>query len=242
MKALVVNALGGGFDLDDIDIAAPIGREVLIDVQASGVTPIYCSLRTISRRFQQYSAMRSPGSSPRLARMSHNSARAIMSWARLCNRVDRARDASPAAPSSVSTRKQRCGGRGRRRASSRHAAVHCSRAWDLVASPNARSSTTRTSSALVPKDMPFAQAALLELRRCHRRGRAGLEYRRRAPPATRSSFSVPGASGLLRPAAHAHRRRGSRIVAIDLQPKRLEAAKQFGATSMCNRFHQGRSG
>ena len=37
MKALVVNALGCGFDLDDIDIAAPIGREVLIDVHASGL-------------------------------------------------------------------------------------------------------------------------------------------------------------------------------------------------------------
>ena len=37
MKALVVNALGRGFELDDIDIAAPIGREVLVDVQASGL-------------------------------------------------------------------------------------------------------------------------------------------------------------------------------------------------------------
>ena len=37
MKALVVNALGRGFDLEEIDIAAPIGREVLIDVQASGL-------------------------------------------------------------------------------------------------------------------------------------------------------------------------------------------------------------
>src|SRR6476619_4854892 len=37
MKALVVNALGRGFDLEDIEIAAPIGREVLIDVQASGL-------------------------------------------------------------------------------------------------------------------------------------------------------------------------------------------------------------
>jgi S-(hydroxymethyl)glutathione dehydrogenase / alcohol dehydrogenase len=37
MKALVVNSLGRGFDLEDIDIAAPIGREVLIDVQASGL-------------------------------------------------------------------------------------------------------------------------------------------------------------------------------------------------------------
>ena len=37
MKALVVNALGRGFDLEDVDIAAPMGREVLIDVQASGL-------------------------------------------------------------------------------------------------------------------------------------------------------------------------------------------------------------
>ena len=37
MKALIVNALGRGFDLEEIDIAAPMGREVLIDVQASGL-------------------------------------------------------------------------------------------------------------------------------------------------------------------------------------------------------------
>ena len=37
MKALVVNALGGGFDSEEIDIASPIGREVLVDVQASGL-------------------------------------------------------------------------------------------------------------------------------------------------------------------------------------------------------------
>ena len=37
MKALVLNALGRGFDFEDVDIAAPIGREVLVDVQASGL-------------------------------------------------------------------------------------------------------------------------------------------------------------------------------------------------------------
>ncbi len=37
MKALVVNALGRGFDLEDVQIAAPMGREVLVDVQASGL-------------------------------------------------------------------------------------------------------------------------------------------------------------------------------------------------------------
>ncbi len=36
MKALVVNALGRGFDHEDVDIAAPMGREVLVNVQASG--------------------------------------------------------------------------------------------------------------------------------------------------------------------------------------------------------------
>jgi S-(hydroxymethyl)glutathione dehydrogenase/alcohol dehydrogenase len=37
MKALVVNALGRGFDLEDVDIASPIGREVLVEVRASGL-------------------------------------------------------------------------------------------------------------------------------------------------------------------------------------------------------------
>ena len=37
MKALVVNALGRGFELEDVDIAAPMGREVLVNVQASGL-------------------------------------------------------------------------------------------------------------------------------------------------------------------------------------------------------------
>jgi hypothetical protein len=37
MKALVINAVGRGFDFEDLDIAAPIGREVLVDVRASGL-------------------------------------------------------------------------------------------------------------------------------------------------------------------------------------------------------------
>ena len=37
MKALVLNAIGRGFDFEDVVIAAPIGREVLVDVKASGL-------------------------------------------------------------------------------------------------------------------------------------------------------------------------------------------------------------
>jgi len=41
MKALVLNALGHGFDFEDVEIAAPVGREVLVDVHTSGL----CSYR-----------------------------------------------------------------------------------------------------------------------------------------------------------------------------------------------------
>ena len=37
MKALVVNAVGGAFDFEDVEIAGPIGREVAVDVRASGL-------------------------------------------------------------------------------------------------------------------------------------------------------------------------------------------------------------
>jgi S-(hydroxymethyl)glutathione dehydrogenase / alcohol dehydrogenase len=49
MKALVVNVLGRGFDLEDVQIAAPMGREVLVDVQAFGLchTDLLCATHDI---------------------------------------------------------------------------------------------------------------------------------------------------------------------------------------------------
>jgi Zn-dependent alcohol dehydrogenase len=37
MKAFVPNALGRGFDLEDVDIAAPMERQDLVNVQNSGL-------------------------------------------------------------------------------------------------------------------------------------------------------------------------------------------------------------
>jgi len=37
MRALVVNALGRGFGVEDVEIARPKGREVRVEVQASGL-------------------------------------------------------------------------------------------------------------------------------------------------------------------------------------------------------------
>jgi hypothetical protein len=39
VKALVLNALGGGFDFEDVDIAASIGQEVLVDMRFSKLGP-----------------------------------------------------------------------------------------------------------------------------------------------------------------------------------------------------------
>lgn len=37
MKASVVRTIGGGFEVAEVDIAAPTGREVLVEVKASGL-------------------------------------------------------------------------------------------------------------------------------------------------------------------------------------------------------------
>lgn len=37
MKALVLNLVGRGFDFEDVEIATPIGREALVNVQAAGL-------------------------------------------------------------------------------------------------------------------------------------------------------------------------------------------------------------
>jgi S-(hydroxymethyl)glutathione dehydrogenase/alcohol dehydrogenase len=37
MKALVLNAIGRGFEFEDVDIGTPMGREVLVDVKAAGL-------------------------------------------------------------------------------------------------------------------------------------------------------------------------------------------------------------
>lgn len=37
MRAAVVNAVGEGFVIEDVDIAEPVGREVLVDVKAAGL-------------------------------------------------------------------------------------------------------------------------------------------------------------------------------------------------------------
>ena len=81
MKALVVNALGRGFDLEDVDIAAPIGREVSSTCKRPGcVTPTCFSPLTISSQRRWYLVTRLRGSCLQWVRKSCNSVWEITSW------------------------------------------------------------------------------------------------------------------------------------------------------------------
>jgi S-(hydroxymethyl)glutathione dehydrogenase / alcohol dehydrogenase len=83
--------------------------------------------------------------------------------------------------------------------------------------------------ALVPKDMPFAQAALLG---CGVVTGAGAVLNT-ADVHAGDTVVIFGAGGVGLNAVSGARIAGaSRIAVIDLQPKRLEVAKQFGATDV----------
>ena len=112
MKALVLNALGPGFDLEDVDIAAPSGAKFLSTCKRqASVTRTYCSPRTTSRRRLRCSATRSRESWRRSGPTSRNSVLAITSSGRSRRRAAGVLDVSPAAPSSASTLSRHCGGR-----------------------------------------------------------------------------------------------------------------------------------
>jgi S-(hydroxymethyl)glutathione dehydrogenase/alcohol dehydrogenase len=83
--------------------------------------------------------------------------------------------------------------------------------------------------ALLPKDMPFVQAALLG---CGVVTGAGAILNT-AGVSAGDTVVIFGAGGVGLNAISGARIAGaSRIVAIDIQPKRLEAAKRFGATDV----------
>jgi len=116
MKALVVNAVGGPFDFEDVDIAGPIGREVLVDVRASGLchtdmlfatNPIFPTPAVFGHEIAGVVAEVGPDVSQ--FRVGDH----VVDLSR--SRAVRAQDASPADRSSANTRSRRCGGRRMRR-------------------------------------------------------------------------------------------------------------------------------
>jgi S-(hydroxymethyl)glutathione dehydrogenase / alcohol dehydrogenase len=228
MKALVVNALGHGFDLEDVEIAAPIGREVLIDVQASGLchTDLLFATNDIV---------------PMPAVLGHEVAGVV---AEVGRDVSQLRIGDHV----VASLAQSCGSCARclsgRSFQCQHPESTLRRPTDPPRlSRNGvglfqglglggfaeRALIHENQLALVPKELPFPQAALLG---CGVVTGAG-SVLNTADVKAGETVVIFGAGGVGLNAVSGARIAGApRIVVIDIQSNRLDAAKRFGATDV----------
>jgi S-(hydroxymethyl)glutathione dehydrogenase/alcohol dehydrogenase len=228
MKALVVNALGGRFDLEDVQVAAPIGREVLVDVQASGLC--HTDLLFATHNIFPMPAVLGHVVSVIVAEVVPDVSQfragdhVVGSLAQSCGMCARC----------LSGRPYQC----------QHPELTVRRPTDaprLTRSGKGlfqglglggfaeRALIHENQLAIVPKEMPFAQAALLG---CGVVTGAGAVLNT-AKVSAGDTVVIIGAGGVGLNAISGARIAGaSRIVVIDIQPKRLEAARRFGATDV----------
>jgi S-(hydroxymethyl)glutathione dehydrogenase/alcohol dehydrogenase len=228
MKALVVNALGGGFDLDDVQIAAPMGREVLVDVQASGLchTDLLFATHDIVPMpavlgHELAGVVAEVGPDVAQLRVGDHVVGSLTQSCGMCARCLSGRPFQCQHPELTqrgptdAPRLSRNGiglfqglGLG---GFAEQALIH------------------ENQLAVVPKEMPFAQAALLG---CGVVTGAGAVLNT-ANVSAGDTVVVIGAGGVGLNAVSGARLAGaSRIVVIDVQSKRLEAARRFGATDV----------
>jgi S-(hydroxymethyl)glutathione dehydrogenase / alcohol dehydrogenase len=228
MKALVVNALGRGFDLEDVQIAAPIGHEVLVEVQASGLchTDLLFATHDIA---------------PTPAVLGHEVAGIV---AEVGPDVAQFRVGDHV----VGSLTQTCGACAR---CSSGRSFQCQHPEATLRSPTDPPRLSRDGKGLfqgmglggfaeralvhenqlaaLPREMPFAQAALLG---CGVVTGAGAVLNT-ASVSAGDTVVIVGAGGVGLNAVSGARIAGaSRIVAVDIQAKRLEAARRFGATDL----------
>jgi S-(hydroxymethyl)glutathione dehydrogenase/alcohol dehydrogenase len=228
MKALVLNALGRGFELEDVDIAAPVGREVLVEVRASGL----CHTDLL---FATHDIVPTP------CVLGHEVAGIVVATGLDVTQVQ-------VGDHVVGSLAQVCGGCARCLSGR---PFQCKHPESTLRRPTDAPRLTRNGLclfqgfglggfaeqalihenqlAVVPKKMPFAQAALLG---CGVVTGAG-SVLNTANVQAGDSVVIFGAGGVGLNAISGARIAGaSRIVAIDIQQKRLDAALRFGATDV----------
>src|ERR1700726_22180 len=228
MKALVVNALGRGFDVEDVDIAAPIGREVLVNVQASGLchTDLLFATHDIA---------------PTPSVLGHEVAGIVVALGPDVTQVH-------VGDHVVGSLAQACGACARCLSGR---PFQCQHPEATLRRPDDAPRLSRGGIGLfqgfglggfaeqalihenqlvvVPKDLPFAQAALLG---CGVVPGAG-SVLNTANVSAGDTVVIFGAGGVGLNAVSGARIAGaSRIVVIDIQAKRLDAARRFGATDV----------
>src|ERR1700746_91706 len=228
MKALVVNALGRGFDYEDVQIAPPIGREALVNVQASGL----CHTDLL---FATHNIVPTPAVlghevagivaavGPDVAQF-HVGDHVVGSLAPSCGACAKCLSGRsfqckypestlrrPADPPRLS-----------------RSGVPLFQGLGLGGFAE-QALIHENQLALLPKQMPFAQAALLG---CGVVTGAGAVLNTTTVRAG-DTVVIFGAGGVgLNAISGALIAGASRIMVVDIQPKRLDVAKQFGATDV----------
>jgi S-(hydroxymethyl)glutathione dehydrogenase/alcohol dehydrogenase len=228
MKALVVNALGQGFDLEDIDIAAPIDREVLIDVRASGLchTDLLFATHDIVPMpavlgHEVSGVVAEVGANVTQFRVGDHVVGSLAQSCGWCARCQTARSFQCQHPEATLRRPTEAP------RLTRHG-VGLFQGLGLGGFAE-RALVHENQLALLPSDMPFAQAALLG---CGVVTGAGAVLNT-ADVHAGDTVVIFGAGGVGLNAISGARIAGaSRIVVIDIQPKRLQAAQRFGATDV----------
>jgi S-(hydroxymethyl)glutathione dehydrogenase / alcohol dehydrogenase len=228
MKALVLNALGQGFDFEDVEIAAPMGREALVEVRASGLC--YTDFLFATHDIVPLPAVLGHEVAGIVTDVGRDVAQfrvgdhVVGSLAQSCGACARCLSGRPFQCARPELTLRRPADTPR---VSRHG-VGLFQGFGLGGFAE-RALVHENQLAVVPKEMPFAQAALLG---CGVVTGAGAVLNT-ASVAAGDSVVIFGAGGVGLNAVSGARIAGaSRIVVIDIQPKRLEAAKRFGATDI----------
>src|SRR6202795_4363569 len=228
MKALVVNALGRGFDVEDVEIAPPKGREVLVDVQASGLCHTDLLFAThdiapIPSVLGHEVAGIAAAVGPDVTQV-HVGDHVVGSLAQACGACARCLSGRPFQCQHTEATLRRPDDAPRL---SRNG-VGLFQGFGLGGFAE-QALIHENQLAVVPKELPFAQAALLG---CGVVTGAGAVLNT-ANVSAGDTVVIFGAGGVGLNAVSGARIAGaSRIVVIDIQPKRLEAAKRFGATDV----------
>src|ERR1700741_2159641 len=228
MKALVVNTLGRGFDLEDVDIAAPIGREVLVEVRASGLchTDLLFATHDIVPLpavlgHEVSGVVVGVGPDVTQFRVGDHVVGSLAQTCGSCARCQSGRTFQCEHPESTLRRQN-----DQPRLSRKGIGLFQGLGLGGFAK---RALIHENQLALLPKQMPFAQAALLG---CGVVTGAGAVLNT-ASVSAGDTVVIFGAGGVgLNAISGALIAGASRIIVIDIQPKRLEAAKKFGATDV----------
>ncbi|HEV3060978.1 MAG TPA: zinc-binding dehydrogenase [Vicinamibacterales bacterium] len=228
MKALVVNALGRGFDLEDVQIATPMGREVLVDVQASGLchTDLLFAMHDIVPTpavlgHEVAGIVAEVGPDVAQFRVGDHVVGSLAQSCGMCARCLSGRPFQCQHPESTLRRPTDAPRLTRK-------GIGLFQGLGLGGFAE-RALIHENQLAVVPKQMPFAQAALLG---CGVVTGAGAVLNT-ANVKAGDTVVIVGAGGVGLNAVSGARIAGaSRIVVIDIQAKRLEAARRFGATDV----------